>query len=149
MDGMDALKLMALDNEDLEIVSAHVQDAVFKVSDLAYAAKAGQLSLAVNRFVWETAERRAKSFERRRSLLAFKRVTAVRSIGFDRKDEEKVLSLLAVQFEQEGEGPDGTIELVLSGGASVMLDVECIEVQLADTGGAWETGLKPRHPAGN
>ena len=145
---MDALKLMALDNEDLEIVSAHVQDAVFKVSDLVYAVKAGQLSLAVNRFVWETAARRAKSFERRRSLLAFKRVTAVRSIGFDRKDGEKVLSLLAVQFEQEGEGPDGTIELVLSGGASVMLDVECIEVQLADTGGAWETGLKPRHPAG-
>ena len=145
---MDALKLMALDNEDLEIVSAHLQDAVFKVSDLVYAAKAGQLSLAVNRFVWETAARRGKSFERRRSLLAFKRVTAVRSIGFDRKDGEKVLSLLAVQFEQEGEGPDGTIELVLSGGASVMLDVECIEVQLADTGGAWETGLRPRHPAG-
>jgi len=148
MDGMDVLKLMALDPEDLEIVSAHVQDAVFKVSGLDYAPRSRQLSLVINRFVWETAEGRGKSFERRRSLLAFKRVSAVRSIGFDRKDDDKVLSLLAIQFEQNGEGPDGTVEFVLSGGASIMLDVECIEVQLADTGGAWETGFKPRHPAG-
>lgn len=148
MNGMDALKLMALDKEDLEIVSAHVQDAVFKVSGLAYSGKSGQLSLELNRFVWETAEGRGKSFERRRSLLAFKRVTGVRSIGFARKDGEKVMSLLAIQFEQDGEGPDGTVEFILSGDASIMLDVECIEVQLADTGGAWETGFKPRHPAG-
>lgn len=148
MNGMDGLKLMALDREDLEIVSAHVQDAVFKVSGLDYAPRSKQLSLVINRFVWETAEGRGKSFERRRSLLAFKRVTAVRSIGFDRKDDDKVLSLLAIQFEQNGEGPDGTVEFMLSGEASIMLDVECIEVQLADTGGTWETGFKPRHPAG-
>ena len=148
MNGMDALKLMALDQEDLEIVSAHVQDAVFKVSGLDYAPRSKQLSLVINRFVWETAEGRGKSFERRRSLLAFKRVSAVRSIGFDRKDDETVLSLLAIQFEPNGEGPDGTVEFILSGEASIMLDVECIEVQLADTGGAWETGFKPRHPAG-
>jgi hypothetical protein len=148
MNGMDGLKLMALDQEDLEIVSAHVQDAVFKVSGLEYVPRSKQLSLVINRFVWETAEGRGKSFERRRSLLAFKRVTAVRSIGFSRKDDEKVLSLLAIQFEPNGEGPDGTVEFILSGEASIMLDVECIEVQLADTGGAWETGFKPRHPAG-
>ena len=50
-------------------------------------------------------------------------------------------------FAQKGEGPEGTLELVLSGNASIALDVECVEVQLADTGGAWETSLKPRHPA--
>ena len=75
------------------------------------------------------------------------RVNAVRSLGIDRKDKESVFSLLAVNFTPTGEGPDGTVELVLSGNASVALDVECVEVQLADTGGAWETSLKPRHPA--
>ena len=45
------------------------------------------------------------------------------------------------------EGPEGTLELLLSADATIALDVECIEAQLADTGGAWETGLKPRHPA--
>ncbi|WP_075292573.1 DUF2948 family protein [Pararhizobium arenae] len=144
---MTTLKLMALDVEDLEIVSAHVQDAVFKVSDLAFNARAGQFSVEINRFVWETAEARSKVYERRRAALVFKRVEAVRSVGFDRGDNDKVLSLLAISFEQKGEGPDGTIELLLSADATIALDVECIEAQLADTGGAWETGFKPRHPA--
>ena len=118
---MDSLKLLALDTEDLSVV--------------------------VNRFAWETSSGRGKAFERRRAVVAFKRVNAVRSIGIDRKDTTSVFSLLAVNFTPQGEGPDGTLELVLSGNASVALDVECVEVQLADTGGAWETSLKPRHPA--
>lgn len=144
---MDALKLMALDAEDLEIVSAHVQDAVLKVSGIVFNGRSGQLSIELNRFVWEKADERSKAYERRRAVLLFKRVQAVRSVGFDRRDGDKVLSLLALQFEQKGAGPEGTLELVLSADATIALDVECIEVQLADTGGAWETGFKPRHPA--
>ncbi len=144
---MDSLKLLALDAEDLSVVSAHLQDAVFKTDGLAYDARHQVFSLAVNRFVWEKAGARGKNFERRRAVVAFKRVSAVRSLGIDRKDKESVFSLLAVNFAQKGEGPEGTVELVLSGNASVALDVECVEVQLADTGGAWETSLKPRHPA--
>jgi hypothetical protein len=56
-----------------------------------------------------------------------------------------LLFLLALRFEKKGEGPEGTIELSLSGTASIALDVECIEVQLADIGGAWEASSKPRH----
>ncbi|MFC6447466.1 DUF2948 family protein [Shinella zoogloeoides] len=144
---MDSLKLLALDAEDLSVVSAHLQDAVFKTDGLAYDARHQVFSLAVNRFVWEKAGARGKNFERRRAVVAFKRVSAVRSLGIDRKDKESVFSLLAVNFAQKDEGPEGTVELVLSGNASVALDVECVEVQLADTGGAWETSLKPRHPA--
>ncbi|MCR6500940.1 DUF2948 family protein [Shinella sp. CPCC 101442] len=144
---MDSLKLLALDAEDLAIVSAHLQDAVFKTDGLAFDARQHVFSVVVNRFVWETAASRGKSFERRRAVIAFKRVNAVRSIGIDRKDASAVFSLLAVNFTPSGEGPEGTLEVVMSGNASVALDVECVEVQLADTGGAWETTLKPRHPA--
>lgn len=144
---MDSLKLLALDTEDLSIVSAHLQDAVFKTDGLSLDARHRIFSVVVNRFVWENAGGRGKSFERRRAVVAFKRVDAVRSIGIDRNNKDAVFSLLAVNFDQNGEGPDGTLELVLSGDASVVLDVECVEVQLADTGGAWETNLKPRHPA--
>lgn len=144
---MDSLKLLALDTEDLSIVSAHLQDAVFKTDGLAYDARQKIFSVVVNRFAWETSGERGKSFERRRAVVAFKRVTAVRSLGIDRKDRDAVFSLLAVNFAQKDEGPDGTLELVLSGNTSIALDVECVEVQLADTGGAWETSLKPRHPA--
>lgn len=142
---MTDLKLVALDDEDLAVVSAHMQDSVFKVADIDWSPRDAQFALAVNRFVWEGAERKRRGFERRRAALVFKRVLAVRSLGIDRGKRDEVLSLLALRFERKGEGPDGTIELSLSGTASIALDVECIEVQMADIGGAWEASSKPRH----
>lgn len=142
---MSDLRLLAMDKDDLDIVSAHMQDSVFKAPDIAWDAKRQQFSVAVNRFVWEKSDRRAKGHERRRALLVFKRVQAVRSIGVSRGNDEVVHALLAVRFEQNGEGPDGTIELTLAGDAAISLDVECIEAQLADTGGAWETTNRPDH----
>lgn len=139
------LKLLALDADDLSILSAHMQDAVFKVGDLSFSARSGLFSLAANRFVWEKAERETKSFERRRAGLSFKRVEAVRSIGFDRSKADEVMSLLAIRYTATGEGPDGVIELVLAGGGMIALEVECIEAQLADIGGAWEANAKPEH----
>jgi len=143
---MTDLKLVALDDEDLAVISAHMQDSVFKVGDIDWSPRDAQFALAVNRFAWEGAERKRRGFERRRAALVFKRVLAVRSLGIDRGKRDEVLSLLALRFEKKGEGPDGTIELSLSGTASIALDVECIEVQLADIGGAWEAASKPRHP---
>ena len=140
------LKLLALDDEDLQVVSAHMQDAVFKCGDLQYWPSRKQFAVAANRFAWEETAAGSKPFERRRAALIFKQVKAVKSTGFDRKKEDAVQELLAVTYETDGDGPDGSIELVLAGGGSILLNVECIEVQLADTGGAWETKLKPRHP---
>jgi hypothetical protein len=143
---MTDLKLVALDSEDLAVVSAHTQDSVFKVADLAWSPRDLQFSIAANRFVWEEAGKKRKGFERRRAALVFKRVLAVRSVGINQKKRDEVLSLLAIRFEQKGEGPEGSIDIDLAGGATIALDVECIEVQLADIGGAWETASKPRHP---
>ena len=142
---MTDLKLLALDTEDLAIISAHVQDSVFKTKDMAFSPKGRQFSLAVNRFVWEEAVRSAKSFERRRAALVFKRVSAVRVAGIDRAKVDEVQDLLAIRCTPNGEGPDGTVELTLAGGRAVALDVECIELQLADIGGAWETEHRPDH----
>ena len=143
---MTELKLLALDTDDLGIISAHMQDAVFKVGDVRWSPSEKNFSLAANRFVWEEAGKRRKGFERRRPALVLKRVEAVRSSGIDRNRKDDVLSLLAVTFTQKGDGPEGTVELVLSGKATIALDVECIEVALADIGGAWETASRPRHP---
>ncbi len=148
---MTDLKLLALDTDDLSIISAHMQDAVFKAGDLSFAPRPGLFSLTVNRFVWEKADRAMsgpdKSYERHRAVLGFKRVSAVRSIGFDRKGADEVLSLLAIRFVAKGEGPDGVIELVLSGSGMIALEVECIEAQLTDIGGAWGTASLPDHKA--
>jgi len=143
---MSDLKLMALDTEDLDVISAYMQDSVFKVGDMSFAPKQEQFSLAANRFVWEQSDQRRKPYERHRSALVFKRVKAVRSNGIDRRKRDEVLSLLAIRFEQAGEGPDGTIELTLAANATIALDVECIEAQLADIGGALGKAHKPPPP---
>ena len=68
---MTDLKLLALDTDDLSIISAHMQDAVFKAGDLSFAPRPGLFSLTVNRFVWEKADRAKKgpdkSYERHRA----------------------------------------------------------------------------------
>lgn len=143
---MSQLKLIALDTQDLEIVSAHVQDAVMKVADLSYIAAEKRFVAVMNRFVWEngTGFFRSRN-ERRRSVLHFEGVQAVKSTGFARETGEEVLSLLAVRFEPGAEAPGGAIELTCSGGATIRLDVDYVEARLSDLGAAWETTSRPAH----
>ena len=143
---MSDLRLLAIDKDDLGIVSAHMQDSVFRVADLKYDARHRQFTAVFNRFVWEKSDRPKEGFERRRSVISFKRVEAVRTLDLKRHNPDEVYSLLAIRFDQKDEGPDGTVELILAGGAAISLDVECIEVQMMDTGGAWATERMPQHP---
>ncbi len=142
---MKLLKLAALDEEDLKIVSAHVQDAVMKVGDILFTPSAGRLLLPVNRFAWEVKQRFFRqNNERRQSVLQFDRVTGLKSSGINRSDKDAVLSMLTIRF-QEAEAPSGAIEIVFSGNAAIMLDVECIEVRLTDLGAAWQASSRPFH----
>ncbi|MDG4882675.1 DUF2948 family protein [Mesorhizobium sp. WSM4884] len=142
---MAALKLIALDDQDLSIVSAHVQDAVMKVSDLEYLPAAKRFVLTMNRFVWEAKSGLFRQHnERRQSVLHFDRVLGAKTSGIARDKPAEVLSLLAISFVAISK-PAGIIELVFSGGGTIMLDVECIEARLADIGGAWQATSRPVH----
>ena len=144
---MPMLKLVALDEEDLAIISAHVQDAVMKVEHLDYAKASRQFILTMNRFAWDAAAGGRKADdERRLSVLNFDRVTSVKSQGIDPRKKEEVLSLLAIRF-LPSEAPSGTIELMFAGDASIRLGVEVIEARLTDTGGAWAASSRPAHRA--
>lgn len=142
---MPQLKLMALDADDLKVISAHAQDAVLKVADIDYRAAERRLLLPVNRFVWEEARGVFRQHnERRRSVLHFDRVTGVRTAGIDRSKPEDVLSLLAIRFVED-DAPAGTVELVFAGDATMRVAVECVEARLTDLGGAWEASSRPMH----
>ncbi|MBZ9846830.1 DUF2948 family protein [Mesorhizobium sp. CA14] len=142
---MAALKLIALDDQDLSIVSAHVQDAVMKVSDLEYLPAAKRFVLTMNRFVWEAKSSLFRQHnERRQSVLHFDRVLGAKTSGIPRDKPAEVLSLLAVSFIAISK-PAGIVELVFSGGGTIMLDVECVEARLADVGGSWEATSRPVH----
>lgn len=147
---MDRLRLLAVDPDDLAVLSATCQDAVVHPKDCVHRGRQKQFVMEFNRFVWETAQKRRfalfskPSYERRRAVLHFDRVSEVKSVGFDGQDSDAVLVLLAIRFTPSLE-PSGTIDLVFAGAAMIRLTVEVIEAQLTDIGGAWSTKFKPDH----
>ncbi|MHB2165742.1 DUF2948 family protein [Alsobacter sp. R-9] len=138
----DALKLVALDADDLAVVSAHLQDAVVKIADMAWLPREKRFALVCNRFDWEGAADGLR--RRRRTGLHFDRVSRVRQSKVRTGEPEAVLNLLAVTFEVSDD-PSGAVTLVFSGGAAIRLEVECLECQLRDLGPVWETTSAPAH----
>jgi hypothetical protein len=151
---MTKLKLAALDQEDLEVLSAHMQDAVLRVADLVYLPKDKRFALVACRFAWERLMREGvpdkaannPSFERRRTGLHFERVLKCSSRGIDRGAPDTILELLAIRFT-ETSAPAGTIDLLFAGGKDIRLEVECVEAAASDLGPAWATSCCPKHPS--
>jgi DUF2948 family protein len=142
---MKDLKLIALDPEDLRVLSCHLQDAVIRVDDMAYLKNELRFAALASRFDWESATSADGSYRRRRSGVRFERVLAAQVQGIDLTQREGVLSLLAITFEPAA-APAGTLTLHFAGGAAVRLQVECVEAELRDLGAAWTTSVKPSHP---
>jgi hypothetical protein len=144
----DQLRLIALDEQDLEIVSSHLQDAVVRVGEMAYVLAEAVCAILI-RFNWEKATKAAaaKENERRRTALRFDRVLGAQIKSLKTSASDRVLSLLAVRFEPS-DHPSGYVTLTFSGDASIRLHVECIEAELTDLGPAWKARSKPQHPGG-
>jgi len=141
---MELLKLVAFDQEDLAIVSAHLQDAIAHVGDLTYLPQERRFVIMVRRFDWEAGPDQPP--QRRLTGVHFERVSAVRTRGIDRSRPETALDLLAITFE-ERDAPSGVATLVFADGAAVQLEVECIEMQLKDLGPVWQAESRPSHDA--
>jgi hypothetical protein len=135
------LRLRAEDEEDLRIISAHVQDAVIRIGDLAYLPKTRRFALLLNRYCWEDADR---SCARMRAGLHFEGVLRARSFNVRQDDPEAVVELLALRYA-EGQDGAGTVDLLLAGGGCIRLDVECIDATLRDLEGPWPAKGRPAH----
>lgn len=142
---MTDLRLAAFDEADLEVLSAQVQDAALTVADIDWRPSERRLIVAMNRFAWDSSHGFfRRDDERRRAVLQFDRVNAVRTSGIRREKAGEVLSLLALRFVP-GEAPSGTVEIIFSGTAAMRLDVECIEARLTDLGARWQAAARPFH----
>lgn len=140
---MPDLKLIALDSEDLAVISAATQDAVVRVADMGYATVDRRFALLMNRYTWEDGERKG---HRKRTGLHFDCVNSAKVAGFDPQAPEGCLELLAITF-QPTEAPAGMVELCFAGGGTVRLEVECLEARMQDLGAAWAARRKPEHAA--
>lgn len=134
-----ALRLLAEDAEDLEVVSAALQDAVLKIGDISWEPRARCLTLAVNRFRWGAAEP-----ERVRAAIQVGSVLGVQARRLRRGASEAVVELLAVAFEP-GEAPGGRLVFRFAGDADLVAEVECIDLVLADVSEPWAAKSEPRH----
>jgi hypothetical protein len=133
------LRLLAQDADDLAILSVAMQDAVAKVGDITYEAKARRLTIAFNRYCWEV-----DGNERVRSGLQLGGVLKVQARKIRRSVRDAVLEVLAVTFD-EGEAPGGIVTISCAGGGDLRAVVECIDAVLADISEPWPTPRAPAH----
>lgn len=145
---MDPLKLIALDGDDIQIVSVHLQDALVRTADIHWRPSEKRVVVGLNRFDWETAslgKAPAGDYRRCQSVLRFERVLSCkcRNVGHG-EGRGEALNLLAVAFS-ESDAPGGVVLLTFSGGAALRLEVECLEAELADLGPAWGAEVCPDH----
>ena len=128
------LKLKAEDAEDLQVISALVQDAVFPVTEMAWQPAQRRFALLLNRFRWEDrdrAENAGRPVERVQSVLSFGDVLKVQSSGVVRSEEDMVLSVLALAFAPAEDGM-GRVEVTLAGDGAIALEVEAVNATLQD-----------------
>jgi hypothetical protein len=134
------LRLTALDVTDLEAISAALQDAVAQLGDFEFSGKLRTFTIACNRFRWEAGGRK----QRVRCGVQFGHVLAARSHNLRQGAGEAVVNLLSIGFEAS-DAPAGQVVLVFSGGGEMRLDVECLDVAMADLSAPWPATRRPGH----
>ncbi len=148
---MTALKLLALDEEDLAVISVQLQDAIMRVQEMAYLPRQQRFAAVLNRFDWldaEMGEGRRGRYQRRQSALRFDRVLEAKIHKINDRHQDGIYELLTVQF-QPTDPPGGEVLLVFAGDAAIRLKVECIEAELRDLSAAWRARSKPGHDTGD
>ena len=139
------LRLLAQDADDLAVLSAALQDAVAKIGDIRWDAQARTLTMACNRFRWETTGQRVRQGERVRAALQFGDVSGVQARNLRRDAKGAIVELLSVGFEPAEEAPAGVVTLTFAGGGDLRVCVDCLDVALADVSDPWATPRTPGH----
>ncbi|WP_439816109.1 DUF2948 family protein [Zavarzinia sp. CC-PAN008] len=136
--------LAAEDREDLDVLGAMLQDAVVRVGDMTWSARARRFALVANRFRWEgAADSRRRTGERVRCGLQVDGVRAVAYQGFTLRAADQILALLTLNWQPDDAG--GTLTLVFAGGAAIRLQAEAIAVELRDLSDPWPARSRPNH----
>ena len=130
---MTQRKLIALDGDDLAVISAHVQDASVVAGDIIWRQSEKRLVVGMRRLDWDEALAGDSASRRLVSVLRFDRVLACKSRDIDIAVPELALALLGIEFHP-AESPGGNVLLLFSNGGALRLDVECLECELADLG---------------
>ena len=131
------LRLLAEDANDLQIISAALQDAILRPVDIVWEKSARRVTIALSRFCWECGGTRVMA------AMQFGDVQAVKSRRLPR-GPETALELLAIDFEPV-EAPGGRVILMFAGGGDLRIDVECLDAVVTDLSERWPARMAPTH----
>ena len=139
------LKLIAKTNEDLRVISAHLQDSIVSVKDIANLKKNKIFLMQLNRFMWEDVEKGVfRKNKRIISVLKFENVINVNSKNLNQKNTERFLDFLAIETKLLSD-KNYEVKLNFAGDILIKLNLEIIECFLEDISDPWETKNKPKH----
>ena len=139
------LKLIARTEDDLRVVSAHLQDAIVNTTDIANLEKNKIFLMQLNRFMWEDVEKGVfRKNKRIRTILKFENVIKAVSKNINQSKKDKFLDFLTIETIKM---PDNNYEMkiVFAGDSAIKVISEVIEVTLDDQGEAWNTKNIPKH----
>ena len=139
------LKLLAISDEDLRVVAAHLQDAIVSIQEIVSLKKNRIFLIQLNRFMWEDVEKGVfRKNKRIRTVLKFDNVVSVTSKNINIKKDKKFLDFLTIESNLL---PDKSyeIKLIFSGDAAIKIKTEVIDVTLDDQGSPWESKTQPKH----
>ena len=138
------LKLLALNDDDLKVLSAHLQDSIVLVKDIIFLKKSRTFLMMVNRFMWEDVERGIfRENKRIRSAVKFENVLEVKSRNINQKKKDKILELLSIDSEIKNNKKE--LLITFAGNNEIILIVEEINILLDDVGLPWKVKHVPKH----
>ena len=138
------LKLLATSEEDLKVISAHLQDAIVSSTDLANLKKNRIFLMQLNRFMWEDVEKGVfRKNKRIRTVLKFDNVISVLSRNINTK-KKNFLDFLTIESNLLTD-KSYEIKLIFSGDSVIKIKTEVIDVTLDDQGSPWESKTQPKH----
>ena len=139
------LKLIARTQEDLRVVSAHLQDSIASISDIENLKKNKIFLMQLNRFMWEDVEKGVfRKNKRIRTILKFDNILEVHSQNINQSQKDKFLDFLAIESNIMPDN-NNEMKIIFAGDSIIKIISEVIEVTLDDQGEAWDTKNKPKH----
>ena len=142
------LKLRAVAAEDVEIMSALLQDGIVAASDLHYQKDAASFVMVINRFCWEQADDAESAVQPNRCLCGLK-------VGYVKQVSKRGMSagasefynLLSITYEEDKENKDALSRLTFtfSDGYGIRLAIDEIALILQDIAASHPALARPDH----
>ena len=143
--GINRLKLIGKNIEDLKTISAYSQDSIVKIKDVVYLKKNKIFIVMLSRFMWEDLEKGVfRNYKRIKSVLKFNFIENVLAKNINQQQKNRNLELLAIKSNYNQNNLYDT-SLIFSGNNIILLKSEEIDVMLDDQEYFWEVKHFPKH----